>query len=384
MSTSPCRARRSTASSARTARGKSTTIRMLCGLLTPTAGDIEVLGLQDPAAGRGAASARIGYMTQKFSLFEDLTRAREPRIPRRGAGLAARATRAARIDELRRSATISATCSKQLAGTMSRRPEAAPRAGRRGAARAGAAVARRADQRGRSAIAPRFLGHAVRARRRRHHAAGLHALHGRSRTLPSAGDPRSRPRWSPTARRTNSMDALPAARCVIDCARAAPRAAGAGRLPGVLGVAQIGNSLRVLDATGATTSSAWLRERCAARACEREVAPVAAEPRGRVRRRHAQAAARTRSRRMKPAPAVRDRAQGAAPAAPRPHHAGDDRRHPGDAAAAVRLRDQPRPARHLAPRVPTRRTPRARARWCWTWRDRRHRPTRARAARRRS
>ncbi len=52
--------------------GKSTTIRMLCGLLTPTAGDIEVLGLKIPAQGE-ALRLRIGYMTQKFSLFEDLS-----------------------------------------------------------------------------------------------------------------------------------------------------------------------------------------------------------------------------------------------------------------------------------------------------------------------
>ncbi len=52
--------------------GKSTTIRMLCGLLTPTAGDIEVLGLKIPAQAE-ALRLRIGYMTQKFSLFEDLS-----------------------------------------------------------------------------------------------------------------------------------------------------------------------------------------------------------------------------------------------------------------------------------------------------------------------
>ena len=51
--------------------GKSTTIRMLCGLLTPTAGEIEVLGLQIPREAE-ALRRRIGYMTQKFSLFEDL------------------------------------------------------------------------------------------------------------------------------------------------------------------------------------------------------------------------------------------------------------------------------------------------------------------------
>lgn len=52
--------------------GKSTTIRMLCGLLTPTAGDIEVLGLRVPEQAE-ALKRNIGYMTQRFSLFEDLT-----------------------------------------------------------------------------------------------------------------------------------------------------------------------------------------------------------------------------------------------------------------------------------------------------------------------
>ncbi len=52
--------------------GKSTTIRMLCGLLTPSAGEIEVLGLRIPAEA-DALRRRIGYMTQRFSLFEDLT-----------------------------------------------------------------------------------------------------------------------------------------------------------------------------------------------------------------------------------------------------------------------------------------------------------------------
>ncbi|BDF94822.1 ABC transporter ATP-binding protein [Pseudoalteromonas haloplanktis] len=52
--------------------GKTTAIRMLTGLLQPTNGHIEVLGLQLP---RDAEQLRtkLGYMTQKFSLYGDLT-----------------------------------------------------------------------------------------------------------------------------------------------------------------------------------------------------------------------------------------------------------------------------------------------------------------------
>ncbi len=52
--------------------GKTTSIRMLCGLLTPTEGDATVLGLDIPADAR-ILKPQIGYMTQKFSLYADLT-----------------------------------------------------------------------------------------------------------------------------------------------------------------------------------------------------------------------------------------------------------------------------------------------------------------------
>ena len=52
--------------------GKTTAIRMLCGLLTPTTGDINVLGYSIPDEAE-ALRLKVGYMTQKFSLFGDLT-----------------------------------------------------------------------------------------------------------------------------------------------------------------------------------------------------------------------------------------------------------------------------------------------------------------------
>jgi ABC-2 type transport system ATP-binding protein len=52
--------------------GKSTTIRMLCGLLTPTQGSALVLGTKIPGNAK-LLKPKIGYMTQKFSLFGDMT-----------------------------------------------------------------------------------------------------------------------------------------------------------------------------------------------------------------------------------------------------------------------------------------------------------------------
>src|SRR5208337_5473634 len=52
--------------------GKTTFLRMLCGLLTPDAGSGRCLGF-DIRRDSGAIKKNVGYMTQRFSFYEDLT-----------------------------------------------------------------------------------------------------------------------------------------------------------------------------------------------------------------------------------------------------------------------------------------------------------------------
>ena len=94
--------------------GKTTTLRMLCGLLTPDSGEGTVLGFDVMRQSR-EIKTRVGYMTQKFSLYEDLS-------------IEQNLAFTARIHELKdRRATVQAALERlglverraQLAGTLS-------------------------------------------------------------------------------------------------------------------------------------------------------------------------------------------------------------------------------------------------------------------------
>ncbi len=72
--------------------GKTTTIRMLLGLLRPTFGEARVLGF-DPATQAKAMQARVGYMSQLFTLYNDLTARENVRFYGQAYGLSRRKLR---------------------------------------------------------------------------------------------------------------------------------------------------------------------------------------------------------------------------------------------------------------------------------------------------
>ena len=96
--------------------GKSTTIRMLCGLLEPSAGTVRVLGHEMPRDAE-QMRAKLGYMTQRFSLWDDLTVHENLKFMARIFGLA-RAARDARIAELAAEFDLESLL-PQRAGTLS-------------------------------------------------------------------------------------------------------------------------------------------------------------------------------------------------------------------------------------------------------------------------
>jgi ABC-2 type transport system ATP-binding protein len=96
--------------------GKSTTIRMLCGILDPTSGRGTVVG-HDIAKDSEGIKQNIGYMTQRFSLYEDMTVEENLRFYASVYGMSGRA-RKQRIEAVLEEAGLRDR-RKQLAGTLS-------------------------------------------------------------------------------------------------------------------------------------------------------------------------------------------------------------------------------------------------------------------------
>jgi ABC-2 type transport system ATP-binding protein len=96
--------------------GKSTTIRMLCGILDPTSGGGTVAGC-DIVREAERIKERIGYMTQRFSLYEDLTVLENLSFYAGIYGVPLR-TRRVRVDAVLESTGLTER-RKQLAGTLS-------------------------------------------------------------------------------------------------------------------------------------------------------------------------------------------------------------------------------------------------------------------------
>jgi len=96
--------------------GKSTTLRMLCGILEPTEGEGRVLGIdlrRDPERVKSA----IGYMSQRFSLYDDLT-VEENLMFYARVYMVPRADRAGRIQQMLRLGDLGGY-PRQLAGQLS-------------------------------------------------------------------------------------------------------------------------------------------------------------------------------------------------------------------------------------------------------------------------
>jgi ABC-2 type transport system ATP-binding protein len=302
--------------------GKSTTIRMLCGLLRPSEGEIDVLGLEIPRQAE-ALKRRIGYMTQQFSLYTDLTVAENLAflaavhdVPR----AAARARRAELLeryglaDQRRQLAGTLSGGQKQrlaLAGTVLHRPDllfldeptsAVDPQSRRDF---WDSLFELADQGTTLLVSTHYMDEAERCTRL--------AILDRGR-IAADGTPQE------------LLDRLPGRTLLIDSPALGRARQTLSDAPAVIALAQIGASLRVLASDGEDLE----RQLGARLAARRRTSRTCSWPRP--------AAAPGSGREL--AAARLDRGEGAAAAAPRPAHVRDDRRHPDDAAGALRLRDQ--------------------------------------------
>ena len=224
-------------------------------------------------------------MTQRFSLYEDLTRRGEPALLRRHLRRAARRS-ARRASRRCSSAAGPRRAARPARGHALGRLEAARRAGLRDHPRAAAAVPRRADRRRRSGEPARLLGADPPHRRRGHHRARDHALHGRGRALPPAGV--HLPRRAARRRHARARSSSGASLRVVELelrARGRGRASCCARSPAVDEVAHFGHVAARGDCAAAPTRRRCVRGAARARRLRRARGCAAArvDGRGRVR-----------------------------------------------------------------------------------------------------
>ena len=158
--------------------GKTTTIRMLTGLLTPDEGEGTCLGYNIRTEA-DEIKRHVGYMTQRFSLYQDLSVRENLEFVARLYGIE-NPVAAARAMVERLGLTGR---EEQLAGELSGGWKQRLALGACTLPNPQLAPARRADRRRRPEGAPRVLERDPCARRARAHGPGLDPLHGRGRAL---------------------------------------------------------------------------------------------------------------------------------------------------------------------------------------------------------
>lgn len=252
--------------------GKSTTIRMLCGLLLPSAGRIEVLGRQIPRDAE-ALKRRIGYMTQRFSLYEDLSISENLEFLATIQGLDRQQARQ-RIEELLERYWLTDR-RKQLAGTLS--------GGQKQRLALAGAVLHKPDllllDEPTSAVDPQS---------RREFWDSLFELADAGTTLLVSTH------YMDEAERCTRLGILDAGRLVADgspselmanlpgrpllveCAQTRLAQKALQDQPGVLALTQVGNALRVLTANGTGEPAAQVEEHLRAAGITARVTPTAA------------------------------------------------------------------------------------------------------------
>ncbi len=142
--------------------GKTTLIRLVAGLMSADSGTLEVLGV-DVAKNPQAVQDRVGYMPQRFGLYEDLSVQENLDLyaDLHGVSMAERRTRYPRLLEMTALGPFTRRQAGRLSGGMKQKLGLACTL----VQRAGAPAPRRAHGRCRSAVATRALGHRPPARR---------------------------------------------------------------------------------------------------------------------------------------------------------------------------------------------------------------------------